>query len=106
MSLVGFVLVMVSCIQGSRLNESSFLGIMMISGILIGLVLGIFYWLRVRKPYFLRCFPQEFSQYEKDLKVSPGVLRVSYIQWIFVGSFICSFFGLGSGLGILFSCFL
>ncbi len=106
-SLIGFVLVMVSCIHGSRLNESfSLLGIMMVFGILIGIVLGIFYWLKVRKPYFLRNFLQEFSQYERDLKSSPGVLRASYLQWIFVGPFICSFFGLGSAVGILLSCFL
>ena len=102
LSLAGIALLISSCAVGSYLNDSSSVWMLsLIIGMLAGLVIGVIYWMKVRKPFFIKYFPKEFSRYEKETKKTPGTTRVSYIQWIFIGSFVLSGLGIGAFLGIL-----
>jgi len=102
LALAGIALLISSCAVGSYLNDSSSVWMLsLIIGMLAGLVIGVIYWMKVRKPFFIKYFPKEFSGYEKETKKTPGTTRASYIQWIFIGSFVLSGLGIGAFLGIL-----
>lgn len=69
LTLASFILIICDCILGNTMNETSQIWApCMLAGIVIGEVAGSIYWDKAKKPFFKKNFPQQYSDYEKEVK--------------------------------------
>lgn len=101
-----FVLVLCASMSEDKIGNGMFWAIGLLSGIVIGLLIGSFYWNKVKKPFFMREFPAQYKDYMDEVKRRWGKSRVRYQEVATVGNFIWPLYATGLVLGILLDLFL
>ena len=106
-TIISFIIFIISCAKGSYLNDNALpYEISLISGFIIGIIIGVLYYSKIRKPYFFKYYPEKMKKYREYKINTPGIYRADYLSWIFVGFFILSFFDLGSIIGFILTYIL
>ncbi len=98
LTFVSFLLFIFACAQGSKVNEQGdYYFYLTIGGSCIGVIIGVIYYRKVRKPYLLKHYPEDMDKYKKGQIET----RSYYLSWVFEGFFIVFFFDLGSLLAFI-----
>lgn len=107
LSLGALILVLCDCGTGGILNEKAYFWAGgLLSGMLIGAILGEIYWKKFKKPFFIQYFKDEYIKYIKEVKSMWVQTRVSYYECGTVGNFLWPIYSILFLGGILLSSLL
>lgn len=106
-SFISFILIWCDCGFNGKLNETSEIwGPCLLGGAVIGFVIGLIYWKKIKEPFFIKNFKDEFDKYTKEVQDMWVQIRVSYHEMATIENFLCPLYSLGSLLGIILSYLL
>ncbi len=98
LTFASFMLFIFASTQGSKVNEQGdYYFYLTIGGSCIGVIIGVIYYLKVRKPYLLKHYPEDMEKYKEEARKT----RSDYLSWIFVGFFVVFFLDLGAILDFI-----
>lgn len=102
LTLASFILIICDCILGNTMNETSQIWTpCMLAGIVIGEIVGLIYWHKVKEPFFRKNFPQQYSDYEKEVKKMWAPYRVRYYESAVIGNFLWPIYSTCTLIGII-----
>lgn len=100
------IMVFVECAMDGRLNNTDSIWAPCLGlGLALGFLIGVLYWKKVKEPFLIKSFPEEYKAYQNENKNNRWG-RNYYYEEGFVGQFIWVLSSLGLLLGILLAYFL
>ncbi len=98
LTFASFMLFIFASTQGNKGNEHVVrFGNLSIGGLILGVIVGVIYYLKVRKPYLLKHYPEDMEKHKEEARKT----RSDYLSWVFVGFFVVFFLDLGALLDII-----
>jgi len=100
LALGNFIMIFCDCVTDGKFNTNheNITFTLIISGIVFGLILGLIYWYQVKRPFFMKYFPEKFEAYKKENRS----IHSTYIyEANALFNFIFPLYSLGSFIAIL-----
>lgn len=105
LSLSSLILVFCDCgiINGKMNEKSQIWGVCLLIGFSLGFIIGLMYWIKIKKPFFKNNFHDEYDKYIQNVADMWVRIRVSYYELATIGNFLWPLYAVGTLLGILLS---
>lgn len=102
-----FLIIIVTGLENEIIGKVVYLFFaLMVGGFVVGYIIGLIYWYKIKKKFFVTTFPKEYKEYIEAVHKHYSRTRVEWYKSSTVHNFALPLYSLGALIGIMIGAFL